>query len=86
MPQQPNTQTWEYKLVSMGNPLVADVEVRANVLGKQGWELSAIDAGVWIFKRPADDASAPPKALEAIIEETVPAVIMTTPLGVAPSG
>jgi hypothetical protein len=89
MPKQPNAQTWEYKLVSMGNPLVADVEMRANVLGRQGWELTAIDAGVWVFKRPASDEAFAIGTLEAIIEETVPVaetppaeapVIMTTPL------
>lgn len=47
------------------------VELRANALGKQGWELAAIDAGVWIFKRsPIDEGET--NALEAIIEETVP--------------
>lgn len=63
---------WEYKLVSMGNPLEPDVEIRANVLGKQGWELATIDAGVWVFKRPADNETAPTGALETIIEETIP--------------
>jgi len=62
---------WEYKLVSMGNPLEADVESRANALGKQGWDLAAIDAGVWIFKRPAPEGNPPVGALEAIIDETV---------------
>jgi hypothetical protein len=76
MPNQPQTQAWEYKLVSMGNPLEPDVELRANVLGKQGWELSAIDAGVWIFKRAASEETAS-GALEAIIEETI-AVAGTT--------
>ena len=42
---------WEYKLVSMGNPLEADVEERANAFGRLGWELVTIDAGVWVFKR-----------------------------------
>jgi len=64
-------QAWEYKLVSMGNPLEPDVELRANVLGKQGWDLAAIDAGVWVFKRPLGDDE-PPTALEAVFEETVP--------------
>jgi hypothetical protein len=62
---------WEYKLVSMGNPLEADVELRANVLGKQGWELAAIDAGVWVFKRPASEEANTAGALEAILQETV---------------
>jgi hypothetical protein len=61
---------WEYKLVSMGNPLEPDIEPRANRLGKLGWELAAIDAGVWIFKRPfINDHSTP---LQAIMEETMP--------------
>ena len=58
----------------MGNPLEPDVELRANALGKQGWALVAIDAGVWVFKRPGPEESVPSGALEAIIEETVPVV------------
>lgn len=61
---------WEYKLISIGNPLEPDTEARANAVGKQGWELVAIDAGVWIFKRPLLDEPTGP--LEAILEETVP--------------
>jgi hypothetical protein len=61
---------WEYKLVSMGNPLEPDTELRANTVGKLRWELAAIDAGVWIFKRPLEEESATP--LQAIMEETVP--------------
>jgi hypothetical protein len=72
MLNEPPTQAWEYKLVSMGNPLEPDVELRANVLGKQGWELACIDAGVWIFKRPTANEAVAGGALEAIIEETVP--------------
>jgi hypothetical protein len=72
MPREPEPRPWEYKLVSMGNPLEADVELRANVLGKQGWELAAIDAGVWIFKRELTRASAEANPMVAIIEETVP--------------
>ena len=88
MPKQPDAQAWEYKLVSMGNPLAAEVEPRANAFGKQGWELAAIDAGVWIFKRLATDEPAANGALEAIIEETLPVVetpIVVTPLPQAPS-
>jgi len=69
---------WEYKLVSMGNPLEPDVELRANVLGKQNWELAAIDAGVWIFKRQPDNEQVLTAPLAAIIEETVPVVAETT--------
>lgn len=65
-----HTRAWEYKLVSMGNPLQEDVESRANALGKLGWELTAIDAGVWVFKRPLVDQ--PMSALQAVFEETVP--------------
>jgi hypothetical protein len=72
MPNEPQRLAWEYKLVSMGNPLEPDVELRANALGKQAWELVTIDAGVWIFKRPAIEESAAATTLEAIIEETVP--------------
>jgi hypothetical protein len=61
---------WEYKLVTMGNPLEPDTGVRANAVGKLGWELAAIDAGVWIFKRPVTEEQA--SALQAIMEETVP--------------
>jgi hypothetical protein len=71
MNKQPaTTPPWEYKLVSMGNPLEPQTEQRANAVGKQGWELTAIDAGVWIFKRPLIDEPATP--LQAIMEETVP--------------
>ncbi len=68
-PQQ--SASWEYKLVSMGNPLEPDTELRANTFGKLGWELAAIDAGVWIFKRPLGDEEAA-TGLQAILEETVP--------------
>lgn len=61
---------WEYKLVSMGNPLEPDTELRANTVGKQHWELAAIDAGVWIFKRPLVEEAA--TGLQAIMEETIP--------------
>ena len=61
---------WEYKLVSMGNPLEPDTELRANTVGKLRWELAAIDAGVWVFKRPLVEESA--TGLQAIMEETVP--------------
>jgi hypothetical protein len=61
---------WEYKLVSMGNPLEPDTELRANTVGKLRWELAAIDAGVWIFKRPLVEEAA--TGLQAIMEETIP--------------
>ena len=57
MSHRPDVRGWEYKLVSMGNPLEPDVELRANVLGKQGWDLAAIDAGVWVFKREVVEAT-----------------------------
>jgi hypothetical protein len=69
--KRPDSCSWEYKLVSMGNPLEPDVALRANVLGTQGWELITPDAGVWIFNRPAADEDTT-GALEAIIEQTVP--------------
>src|SRR3954451_20750491 len=72
MPNEPQRQAWEYKLVSMGNPLEPDVELRANVLGQQAWELVAIDAGVWVFKRQAAEEDGGAGALETLIEETVP--------------
>jgi hypothetical protein len=72
MPEAAEMRPWEHKLVSMGNSLEPDVELRANALGKQGWELVAIDAGVWVFMRPAPEESLPSGPLEAIIEETVP--------------
>jgi hypothetical protein len=68
----PPTHAWEYKLVSMGNPLEPDIEIRANVLGNQGWELTCIDAGVWVFKRPTTNEPVASGTLEAIIEETIP--------------
>ena len=42
----------------------------ANAVGKLGWELAAIDAGVWVFKRPQGAEQSTP--LQAIMEETVP--------------
>jgi hypothetical protein len=70
MHKSSQSTSWEYKLVSMGNPLEPDTELRANAVGKLRWELAAIDAGVWIFKRPLADESA--TGLQAIMEETVP--------------
>ena len=72
----------------MGNPLAAEVEPRANAFGKRGWELAAIDAGVWIFKRLASQEAGANGALEAIIEETVPVAetaILMTPIGHTPT-
>ena len=70
MHKSSHSTSWEYKLVSMGNPLEPDTELRANTVGKLRWELAAIDAGVWIFKRPLVEESA--TGLQAIMEETVP--------------
>lgn len=64
-----NTE-WQYKLITMGNPLEPQTEARANALGKLGWDLVAIDAGVWIFKRALVEEDTGP--LEAILAETVP--------------
>src|ERR1700694_1370640 len=74
MHKSSQSTSWEYKLVSMGNPLEPDTELRANTVGKLRWELAAIDAGVWVFKRPLVEESA--TGLQAIMEETVP---MTDP-------
>jgi hypothetical protein len=74
MHKSSQSTSWEYKLVSMGNPLEPDTELRANTVGKLRWELAAIDAGVWIFKRPLVEESA--TGLQAIMEETIP---MTEP-------
>ena len=60
----------QYKLITMGNPLEPQTEARANALGKLGWDLVAIDAGVWIFKRALVDEDS--GALEAIMAETIP--------------
>ena len=60
---------WEYKLVSMGNPLEPDVEQRASAVGRLGWELVAIDAGVWVFKRPAEPLD---ESAETAVEQAVP--------------
>jgi hypothetical protein len=65
-----HSSPWEYKLVTMGNPLEPDTALRANAVGKLGWELAAIDAGVWVFKRQLVDEPASP--LQAIMEETIP--------------
>ena len=72
--QNPASLRWEYKLVSMGNPLEPDTEMRANAMGKLGWELAAIDAGVWIFKRPLIEEE-PSTPLQAILQETVPVAV-----------
>ena len=66
---------WAYKLVSMGNPLEPDVEARANAFGRQGWELVAIDAGVWVFKRQGAPSAAVAEGEASArqeIEEAVP--------------
>jgi len=70
MHKSSSSTCWEYKLVSMGNPLEPDTELRANTVGKLRWELAAIDAGVWIFKRPLVEETA--TGLQAIMEETIP--------------
>ncbi|MGI9145050.1 MAG: hypothetical protein ACR2IK_00620 [Chloroflexota bacterium] len=71
---------WEYKLVSIGNPLEPDTELRANTVGKLRWELVAIDAGVWIFKRPLVEEAEAATGLQAIMEETVPITEQEQPL------
>ena len=68
----PSPPAWEYKLASMGNPLEPGVEERANAFGHQGWELVAIDAGVWVFKRPRADDPGDQEPLRALMEQTVP--------------
>jgi hypothetical protein len=73
----PRRIAWEYTLAPLGNPLQPGVEEGANSLGAQGWELVAIDAGVWVFKRPRADEPAAEGTLEALIEQTVP---ITEPL------
>lgn len=60
---------WEYKLVSMGNPLQVEVEERANAFGRLGWELVTIDAGVWVFKRRTEALR---ESAEAEVELAVP--------------
>jgi hypothetical protein len=79
MHKSSHSTSWEYKLVSMGNPLEPDTELRANTVGKLRWELAAIDAGVWIFKRPCLEESA--TGLQAIMEETVPMTEQEPALG-----
>lgn len=64
---------WEYKLVSMGNPLQPDVEERANAFGRLGWELVTIDAGVWVFKR---GTQALDDSREAEVELAVPVAVL----------
>jgi hypothetical protein len=73
-PSSTHNIAWEYRLVEMGNPLGGDVEERANGFGLQGWELAAIDAGVWIFKRSRPVEPAEQEPLRALIEQTVPIV------------
>ncbi len=74
----PGGAPWEYKLVPMGNPLEAGIEERANAFGVQGWELVAIDAGVWVFKRPRQEVESDPVA-RAIVEESIPLVEAAEP-------
>ena len=81
MHQPSHSTSWEYKLVSMGNPLEPDTELRANTVGKLRWELAAIDAGVWVFKRPLVEESA--TALQAIMEETIPMTEQEPTVGVS---
>ena len=81
MHKSSHSMSWEYKLVSMGNPLEPDTELRANTVGKLRWELAAIDAGVWVFKRPLVEESA--TGLQAIMEETVPISEQEPALGVS---
>ena len=75
---------WEYKFVSMGNPLEEGVEERANAFGKRGWELVLIEAGVWIFKRPLTGEVEAEEPLKAIIEQTVPIAEVAPAPAVAP--
>jgi hypothetical protein len=65
----PHADGWEYKLVSMGNPLQAEVDERANAFGRLGWELVTIDAGVWVFKRPTQALA---DSAEAEVELAIP--------------
>lgn len=73
---------WEYSFVSLGNPAAEGVLEQTNALGKLGWELVLIEAGVWIFKRPAAEQEQE-DALTALLEETVPIVAAapTVPIG-----
>ena len=64
---------WEYKLVSMGNPLQGDVEERANAFGRLGWELVTIDAGVWVFKRRTQALD---DSVQSEVELTVPVTVL----------
>ena len=78
----PRRSAWEYRVVPMGTPPPAGAEERANELGTQGWELAAVDAGVWVFKRPAPSDAPAADPLRAVLEETVP---LTTPGAVPPT-
>ena len=83
--QQQQTTRWEYKLVTMGNPLEPGVEERANAFGNQSWELVAIDAGVWVFKRALTHAADDVESLRALVEQTVPLVEDIAPIVVTPT-
>lgn len=68
MPPQPR---WEYRILDCYALNEYDRVERANVFGKAGWELVAIDRGdSWIFKRavlaeePVVVVMTPPPALE----------------------
>jgi hypothetical protein len=71
---RPDLTRWEYKLVQMGNPLESGVQERADAFGNQCWELVAIDAGVWVFKRPRAHGTEPTEPLRALVEQTVPLI------------
>lgn len=47
--------------------------------GNQGWELVAIDAGVWVFKRAMTHAADATEPLRALVEQTVPLVEEVSP-------
>lgn len=43
---------WEYYAIKMEWHLFADIMDRA---GNDGWELAAVEDGVFVFKRPVED-------------------------------
>ena len=81
--KQQHPTRWEYKLVTMGNPLEVGVEERANAFGNQFWELVTIDAGVWVFKRAVLHVTDATEPLRALVEQTVPLVEEVAPTAVS---
>jgi hypothetical protein len=45
-----SVQKWEYKTI--GFTSLSKIDERINPLGQEGWELSAVNGGLYTLKRP----------------------------------